>query len=77
MKRKPQTQPALAPLSPEDKERLADWLRTGDYDDVLDRVKKPRTEGGFDLAISKKPLQTFYAKVALLDLINSRVSDDK
>jgi len=67
----------LAPLSPEDKELLADRLRKGDYIDVLDRVKKPRFEGGFDLHISIKPLQTFYAKVALLDLINSRVPEDK
>jgi hypothetical protein len=74
--RKPQRQSALASLSAADREQLADWLRREHYDVVLERVNKPHPEG-FGLAISKKPLQTFYAKVALFDLINSRLSDDK
>ena len=74
--RKQQIQPSLASLSQSDREQLADWLRHGEYDDVLARVNKPRPEG-LGLDISKKPLQTFYAKVALLDLINSRLPDDK
>jgi hypothetical protein len=71
--RKPQIQPALASLSETDREQLADWLRHGDYDHVLARVNKPRPEG-LGLNISKKPLQTFYAKGAFLDLINARMS---
>ena len=74
--RKPQRQPSLASLTEADREQLADWLRREDYKPVLERVNKPRPEG-FGLDISIKPLQTFYAKVALLDLINLRLSDDK
>jgi hypothetical protein len=74
--RKPQIQPALASLSEADREQLADWLRHGEYDDVLARVNMPRPEG-LGLDISKKPLQTFYAKVALLDLINARLPAEK
>jgi hypothetical protein len=74
--RKPQSQPALATLTEAEREQLADWLRRDSYDVVLVRVNQPRPEG-FGLNISKKPLQTFYAKVALLDLINSRLPDDK
>ena len=74
--RKPQIQPALASLTLGEREQLADWLRHGDYDDVLVRVNQPRPEG-FGLNISKSPLQTFYAKVALFDVINAQLSADK
>jgi hypothetical protein len=75
--KKPRIQTALASLTPDEKQTLADWLRKGDYLDVLDRVNKPRSDGGFALNISRKPLQTFYAKVLLLDAINLRLPDDK
>jgi hypothetical protein len=75
--KKTRIQPSLAGLTPEEKNQLADWLRKADYLDVLERVRKPRTEGGFGLTISKKPLQTFYGKVMLLDAINARLPDDK
>src|SRR5262245_40322131 len=75
--RKRQPQRSLASLTAKDKELLADWLRHGHYNVVLERIRKPRSEGGFGLTISIKPLQTFYTNVALLDIINSRVSDDK
>ena len=74
--RKPQNQPKLASLTLADREQLADWLRHENYNVVLERVVKPRPEG-LDLDISKKPLQTFYAKVALMDLINARLPEDK
>jgi hypothetical protein len=74
--RKTQSQPALATLTEAEREQLANWLRRDSYDVVLARVNQPRPEG-FGLNISKKPLQTFYAKVALLDLINSRLPEDK
>ena len=74
--RKPQIQPALASLTLGEREQLADWLRHGDYDDVLVRVNQPRPEG-FGLNISKSPLQTFYAKVALFDIINAQLSANK
>jgi hypothetical protein len=74
--RKPQIQPSLRSLSEADREQLADWLRHGEYDDILERVNKPRPEG-LGLNISKKPLQTFYAKVAFLDAINARLPATK
>jgi hypothetical protein len=74
--RKSRTQPSLAPLSPAEKEQLAQWLRSEIYDVVLERVRKPRPEG-FGLKISRQPLQIFYAKVQKLDLINSRLPDSK
>ena len=74
--RKPQKQPKLASLSQAEREQLAELLRHGEYDDVLDRVTKPRPEG-FGLNISRGPLQTFYAKVALMDLINARLLENK
>src|SRR5688500_10237371 len=74
--RKPQIQPTLASLTLAEREQLADWLRHDEYDDVLARVSKPRPEG-FGLNISKSPLQTFYAKVALLDVITAQLPTDK
>ena len=74
--RKPQRQPKLASLSAADREQLADWLRHQKYDDVLERVNKPRPEG-FGLSISKSPLQTFHVKVGLLDAINARLPEDR
>ena len=74
--RKPQIQPSLRSLSEADREQLADWLRHGEYEDVLERANKPRPEG-LGLAISIKPLQTFYAKVALLDAVNLHLPPEK
>ena len=77
MKRKTHYQPALAPLSPEEKDQLADWLRKDTYEIVLARCTKPREAGGFGLKMSIRPLQTFHAKVLLLDAINARLPADK
>ncbi|HEX7859704.1 MAG TPA: hypothetical protein VF773_05215, partial [Verrucomicrobiae bacterium] len=75
--RKPQIQPALASLSGADRLQLAELLRHGEYEDVRARVNQPRPEGfGLNLA-SVKPLQTFYAKVGMLDLINARLPESK
>src|SRR5688572_2813212 len=74
--RKPQSQPSLAGLTEAEREQLADWLRREEYDVVRDRANQPRPEG-FGLDISVKPLRTLWAKVALLDLINSRLPEDK
>src|ERR1051325_1484012 len=70
-------QTAFASLSDQEKELLADWLRKEDYDDVHNRVNKSPSDGGFGLSISLKPLRTFHAKVALLDIINSRLPEHK
>jgi hypothetical protein len=42
--KKTRIQPALAILSPEEKDQLADWLRKADYLAVLERVRKPRSK---------------------------------
>ena len=49
--KKTRTQPALATLASGEKDQLADWLRKADYLDVLERVGKPLSEGGFGLTI--------------------------
>src|SRR5215510_5779657 len=78
MKLKSNFQIGLRSMSASDKKLLADWLSRDGYDEVLERVKKPRSEGGFGLTdISKSPLQTFYAKVAILDIVNSRIRNDQ
>ena len=75
--RKPQSQPSLASLTEADREQLADWLRQDDYATVLSRVNSPRPDG-FGLSLStEKPLRTFYAKIALLDLVNIRLPNNK
>src|SRR4051795_3015656 len=65
-------QRAFASLTEEEIEQIAEWLRTDTYEFVLERIRQPRPHG-FDLDISRKPLETLYAKKALLDLINSRI----
>src|SRR5687768_18496598 len=75
--RKPQTQPSLASLTVAEREQLADWLRRGHYNDVLDRATKPRPEGLGLTFTSDKPLRTFYAKVGLFDVINAQLPADK
>ena len=70
--RKTQSQPSLASLTPEEREQIADWLRHQTYQAVLDRIRQPRPDG-FGLDISVRPLQTLYAKIQKLDLINERL----
>src|SRR6476469_2333964 len=77
MKRKNRIQPSFASLSAEEKTHLADWLRKDTYDVVLERVNKPRDQGGFGLGISVRPLQVFREKMMVLDGINARLSEDK
>jgi hypothetical protein len=53
-------QKALDPLTPAEREALARELHDGGetYDEAIARLSKPRAEGGFDLRVSRKPLQT-------------------
>src|SRR4051812_13527378 len=69
-------QRAFAFLAEEEIEQIAEWLRTDTYEFVLERIRQPRPHG-YGLNISRKPLETLYAKKALLDLINTKVSEDK
>jgi hypothetical protein len=71
--KKPRTQPAFSSLTEAELEQVADWLRHETYEVVLDRLRRPRTEGGFGLTVSRSPLERLYTKIALLDLINSRI----
>lgn len=63
---------AFASLSSEELAQIAGWLRHQTYQAVLDRVRQPRPDG-FGLDISVRPLQTLYAKIQKLDLINERL----
>ena len=76
MKRKSRIHPSLAPLNDAEREQLAAWLRKGTLETVRERVNKPRPDG-FGLNISINPLQRFYDKVQRLDLINSRLPEEK
>src|SRR3569623_1690519 len=63
---------SFASLSAEELDQVAEWLRHQTYQAVLDRIKRPRPDG-FGLDISMRPLQTLYAKIQKLDLINERL----
>ena len=69
-------QRAFASLTEEEIDQIAEWLRTDTYEFVLERIRQPRPHG-YALNISRKPLESLYAKKALLDLINTKVSEDK
>src|SRR5687768_6508450 len=72
--RKPRTQPAFATLTAAEIDQIADWLRRDTYDVVLERVRKPRSEGGFGLNISTSPLERLYKRTNLVDKINAHLA---
>ena len=69
-------QRAFATLTEAELEQVGTWLRSEKYEHVRERVNKPRPDG-FGLNISIKPLQRLHERVAFLDLVNSRLPDDK
>src|SRR5688500_14638959 len=71
--RKTRPQPSLASLTTDEYHQLADMVSTRTYDDVRQQVNKPRSEGGFELNISVKPLQVLHARVQRLNKINERL----
>jgi hypothetical protein len=66
-------QRAFATLTEAEIGQIADWLRRETYETVLDRVRKPREDGGFALNISRSPLERLHARVSRLDKINLRI----
>jgi hypothetical protein len=65
-------QRAFATLTEEEINQIADWLRHEKYEEVRERVNKPRPEG-FGLIISIGPLQTLYRKTNEVREINSHL----
>ena len=73
--RKLRPQPALAHLTDAEREQIADWVHTQTYQQVLERVAKPREEGGFDLRVSVSVLQRLRDRTAHHHLINGQLED--
>src|SRR5690349_19197876 len=66
-------QRAFATLTEQEIDKIAEWLRTGKYDDVRDRIAQPRPEG-FGLKLnSTRPLETLWANQATVDKINRKL----
>ena len=66
-------QRAFKDLTDAEVEQIAEWLQHGKYDDVRERVAKPRDQGGFGLIISNKPLQLLWAKKNIVRKINDKL----
>ena len=72
--RKIRPQPSLASLTTDEYHQLADMVCTRTYEDVRQQINKPRSQGGFDLNISVKPLQVLHARVQRLNKINAKLA---
>src|SRR5262245_63130471 len=66
-------QRAFASLTEPEIDQIAEWLQDGKYDEVRERIAKPRPEG-FGLTISNKPLETLWKNKNKVDKINGRIS---
>ena len=67
-------QPSFASLTEAELEQLACDLQRETFAAVLERVRKPRSEGGLDLNFSSKsPLERLLGKKHKLDLLNARL----
>ena len=66
-------QRAFATLTEQEINQVAEWVKGGKYDDVIERVAKPRPEG-FGIKVSRSPLQRLWAKTARLERINARIA---
>ena len=53
---------AFASLNEAEIDQIAEWLRHETYETVHERVRKPRSEGGFGLNISRSPLERLHDK---------------
>src|SRR5262252_10006661 len=67
-------QVAFATLTAAEIEQIAEWLRREKYETVLERIRKPRSDGGFGLNISRSPLERLHAKTNRVDRINNRIA---
>src|ERR1051325_10412427 len=68
-------QRALASLTPEERQQLAEEVQKNPYEKVLERIRKPRPEGYGLANISIQPLQTLRDRKETLDMINRRIKD--
>ena len=66
-------QRSFASLTEEEINQVAEWLQHGTYDEVRDRIAKPRPEG-FGIKVSRTPLQRLWAKTARVERINGRIA---
>ena len=61
-------------LTEEEINQVAEWLQHGTYDEVRDRIAKPRPEGfGLNLK-SKRPLETLWQNKNTVDKINRKLA---
>ena len=72
--KKQRIQPSFASLTEAEFNQLVGWVERETYAIVLDRVRKPRSEGGYGLNISRGPLERLYKKKSTLDDINRRLN---
>jgi hypothetical protein len=72
--RKLRPQPKLAHLSEEEREQIAEWLKTDTYETVLERIAKPRPDG-FDTHASIKVLQTLRERAALAEALSEHAEE--
>src|ERR1700752_3285329 len=66
-------QRAFASLTEQEINQVAEWVKGGKYDDVIERLAKPRPEG-FGIKVSRSPLQRLWAKTARVERINARIA---
>ena len=67
-------QRSFASLTEEEINQVAEWLQHGTYDEVRDRIAKPRPEG-FGLTLkSKRPLETLWQNKNTVDKINRKLA---
>jgi hypothetical protein len=65
---------AFATLNESELNQVVEWLRTETYAVVLDRVRKPRADGGLGLNISRSPLERLRDKHERLKKVNARIA---
>ena len=75
---KKRIQPSFASLSEDELEQLACMIQRETFAIVLERARKPRSEGGFGLTLrSESPLERLLDKKNKLDLINAQMKDGR
>ncbi len=73
--RKFRPQPKLAHLTSGEREQIVEWLKNDTYEHVLERLAKPRSEGGFDTHVSISVLQTLRERATLVEMLNQHAEE--
>lgn len=68
--RKLRPQPALAHLTNDEREHIADLCRAHTFDKVLKTIAKPRDQGGYDTHVSRKVLQVLLDRSNMQMVLN-------